>query len=125
MTIRELIERQRRFARSGDILERVVGTLYQASVLGKRLAELSDRQVGQLLTDIVGDRLTVSGPETTICQQATLRLFRSPAGQLTSVASKQPIVCPRCGSHMLQVFGIHEPDYQECILIACGLRIPV
>ena len=48
MTIRELIERQRQLARSGGILERVVGTLYLASVLGKRLAQLTDRQVGQL-----------------------------------------------------------------------------
>ena len=126
MTIRELIECQHRLARSGDIFERVVGTLYQARVLGTRLAELTDRQVGQLLTDVVGDRLTISGPETTICQHAALRLFRSPAGQLTSVeSSRQRIVCPRCGSHMLQVFGINEPDYQECTLVACGFRFPV
>jgi len=128
MTIRELIERQRRFARSGDIFEQVVDTLYQAGVLGKRLAELTDRQIGQLLFDVVGDRLTISGPETTICQQAMLRLFRSPAGRLTTSDvenSKQRTVCPRCGNDMLLVLGIDEPDYRECILVACGLRIPV
>lgn len=127
VTIRELIECQRRLARSGNIFEQVVDTLYQARVLGKRLAELTDRQIGQLLFDVVGDRLTISGPETTICQQATLRLFRSPAGRLktSDVENSQRTVCPRCGNDMLLVFGIDEPDYRECNLVACGLRIPV
>lgn len=128
VTIRELIECQRRLARSRNIFEQVVHTLYRARGLGKRLAELTDRQIGQLLFDVVGDRLTISGPETTICQQATLRLFRSSAGQLTTSDvenSKQRTVCPRCGNDMLLVFGIDEPDYQECVLVACGLRIPV
>ena len=128
VTIRELIERQRRLARSRDIFEKVVVTLYRASVLGKRLAELTDREIGQLLVDVVGDRLTISGPETTICQQATLRLFRSPAGRLTTIDvenSKQRTVCPRCANDMLLVLGIDEPDYRECVLVACGLRIPV
>jgi hypothetical protein len=124
----ELIERQRRLARSGDIFEQVVDTPYRARVLVKRLAELTDRQIGQLLFDVVADRLTISGPETTICQQATLRLLRSPAGQLTKsdvANSKRRTVCPRCSNDMLLIFGIHEPDYQECVLVACGLRIPV
>jgi hypothetical protein len=128
VTIRELIERQRRLARSEDIFERVVDTLCQARALGRRLAELTDRQIGQLLIDVVGDRLTISGPEITICQQAALRLIRSLVGQLTTgdvEGSKQRKVCPWCGSDMLFVVGIDETDYRECILLACGLRIPV
>ncbi len=75
VTIRELVDLQRRLARTRDTIEQVIGTLWIGGVLGKRLRELTDRQVGQLLSDVVAAELGISEPETTICQLATLRLF--------------------------------------------------
>ncbi|MGC2173096.1 MAG: hypothetical protein WA555_15970 [Candidatus Sulfotelmatobacter sp.] len=127
VTIRELIEFQRRFARSRDIFEQVVGTLFVAGVLQKRLMGLTDRQIGQLLSDVVDGQLAISEPEVTICKQATVRLARSGAGQLTTRGiehRKGRAVCPKCSNEMLLQYGIEEPDYLECVLTSCSHRIP-
>lgn len=127
VTIRELIEFQRRFARSRDIFQQVVGTLFVAGVLQKRLLGLTDRQIGQLLFDVVDGQLAISEPEVTICQQATLRLFRSSVGRFATTDNenlKRQSICPKCGNEMLLRYGIDEPDYQECVLSACGHKIP-
>ncbi len=84
VTVGELIEIQRRLARAESAFESVVGTLWAAGTLQKRLAGLTDRQIGQLLSDVVGEISSVFGPEMTICQHAALRLFRSAAERLTA-----------------------------------------
>jgi hypothetical protein len=81
-SILRLIDIQRRLAASQSPFLRCIGTLLAAGVLGRRLADLSDKQVGQLLQDHVGRDLGIVKPESTICHQATQRLFRSEAGSL-------------------------------------------
>jgi len=126
VTIRELVDLQRRLARTRDTIEQVIGTLWIGGVLGKRLRELTDRQVGQLPSDVVAAELGISEPETTICQLATLRLFRSPVGRFTTRDKenlKQRTACPKCGNEMLLSYGIDEQDYLECALAICGYRM--
>jgi len=127
VTVRQLIESHDRFAQSRDTFEQVVGTLWVAGMLAKRLNNLTDRQIAQLLSDVVGDKMSIFGPGMTICQQATLRLFRSPVGRLVTTdieGLKAQSICPKCGNEMLLRYGIDEPDYQECVLSACGHKIP-
>jgi hypothetical protein len=121
-----LIEMQRRLLNSERPFARVVGTLFVAGLLKERLARLTDRQVGQLMLDLVWNQLGVLDPEMTICQHATQRLFRSSGGNLTAEEiemQEQRPACPMCGSEMVHNFGIDEPDYLECALLDCGLRI--
>jgi hypothetical protein len=121
-----LIEMQRRLSNSKRPFERVVGTLFLAGILKERLARLTDRQVGQLMLDLVWNQLGLLDPEMTICQHATQRLFRSTGGNLTAEEierQEQRPACPMCGSEMIHNFGIDEPDYVECARLDCGLRI--
>ena len=83
ITVSELIEIQRRLARAERAFDRLIGTLWAAGTLEKSLAQLTDHQIGKLLTDFVDDQLGLFEPEMTICRQATLRLFRSAGGMLT------------------------------------------
>jgi hypothetical protein len=94
-------------------MKRLAGALLIPAVLAERLAGLADRQVGQLLLDEVWPRLGL-GPECTICLQAADRLRGS--------LKKSP-GCPKCGSEMIRHIGIDEPDFLECALLDCGLRI--
>ena len=55
LSILDLIERQSKLTNSGLIFERVVGNLWVAGLLKRRLALLTDRQSGQLLFDHVWD----------------------------------------------------------------------
>lgn len=126
VTVADLIEIQRRYALSNATFEQVVGTLFVAGVLQKRLNELDDHQIGQLLSDVVGHQLSVSGPEMTICAQATLRLFRSPAETLTSrdiENTRRRTACPMCGNEMLMSYGIDERDYLECTSLSCSYKM--
>jgi hypothetical protein len=127
ITVSELIEIQRRLARAEKPFDRLVGTLWAAGTLESRLAQLTDHQIGQLLTDFVDDQLGLFEPEMTICQQATRRLFRSASGTLpleVTESAKERTPCPRCGSEMLLHYGIDEPDYLECTVASCGYRMP-
>jgi hypothetical protein len=120
-----LIDAQCKLANSEGPFEQIVGTLFLAGVLNERLARLTDRQVGQLMFDYVWNSLGVLAPETTICQHATQRLFRSTGGNLTAedIEREQPS-CPKCGSEMIHNFGIDEPDFFECTALHCGYREP-
>ena len=73
----ELIEAQRRLSVSKNPFERVIGTLWVAGLLKRRLAALSDAAVGQLMFDYVWNDLRVFSPELTICEVATERLLHS------------------------------------------------
>jgi hypothetical protein len=121
-TVSVLIDLQRRLAQSENKFLRGFGTLLAAAVLDRHLSELSDRQVGQLMFDEVGRDLGIAQPESTICSQATQRLFRSPGGRLEEVEVELP-ECPRCGNELLRHFGIEEPDYWQCVSLTCGHKI--
>ena len=123
VTVCGLIEMQRRLADSHDLFERLLGTLWVAGMLDIRLAQLTDRQIGQLMFDLVGDQFCVLQPEMTICTQATRRLFRSAAGSLTTVdieSQRQRPACPKCGNELLFHYGVGERNFLECVLLSCG-----
>src|ERR1700687_2163163 len=116
ITVCELIETQRRLANSEHPFERLVAVFFTAGMLDERLAQLSDRQVGQLMVDYAGHDFGIAQPEMKICSQAIRRLFRSAGGSLTEepmLQQEQP-TCPDCGNEMFLHFGIEEPDFYQC-----------
>ena len=116
---RRLINLQRRLLQSKSPFVRRIGTLLAAGALDRHLAELSDKQIGELLRDDVGGDLGILQPEATICNQATRRLFRSELGSLEDELPLRP-PCPLCGNDMLFQHGIDEPDFFECTCLSCG-----
>ena len=100
---------------------RRIGRLLAAGVLDGHLDALSDRQVGQLMFDEVGNDLGIAQPEATICHQATQRLFRSGSGSLEEEFPLQR-PCPVCGNEMLMRYGIDEPDSFQCTFLPCGYK---
>ncbi len=122
----DLIEVQRIISNSEQPFERVVGTLFFAGILKERLALLTDKQIGQLVSDFVSNQLGFLDPTMTICEHAAQRLFRSSGGDFTAddIEREQPS-CPKCGSATIHNFGIDEPDFWGCDFIGCGFRMPV
>jgi len=119
--VRRLIDLQRRLLQSKSPFVRRIGTLLAAGALDRHLAELSDKQIGELLRDDVGNDIGILQPEATICNQATWRLFRSELGSLEDeLPLRSP--CPLCGNDMLFQHGIDEPDFFECTCLSCGHR---
>ena len=122
ITVCDLIEIQRMLADSENAFERLVGTLFVAGMLDMRLAHLTDRQIGQLMFDHFRNHLGILLPETTICDHAPRRLFRSAGRCLATEDIEQQgkrTTCPRCGNDMLLHYGIDEPDFLECVLLKC------
>ena len=120
-TIRTLIEMQGRLCESKNALRRF-GSLLVAAVLDRRLRELRDKQIGQVVLDLVLPDLAMGTPAMTICQHATQRLFRSTCGKFTEAEiekQQERRSCPRCGNEMLQHYGIEEPDCWRCVSLAC------
>jgi len=103
--------------------EQVVCTLWVAGTLKLRLAQLTDRQIGQLLWDHVLDDLTLFGPDAAICEQAVRRLLRSEGGSWTeddkSVMDEGTPPCSACGSETIYHVGIGEPDFLLCVRADC------
>jgi len=125
ITVCDLIEIQRMLADSENPFERLVGRLFVAGMLDIRLAQLTDHQVGQLMFDHFRNHLGILLPETTICDHATQRLFRSTNGNFTTEdieKQRQRTACPKCGNEMLLHYGIDEPDFLECALLNCGYK---
>lgn len=123
VTVSGLIEMQRRLAGSGNLFDRLVGTLWAAGMVAERLARLTDRQIGQLMFDHFGHDLGILLPEATVCQHATRRLFRSAGGSFTREEMERQrhrAACPKCGSQMLFRYGVDEADVFECVLLRCG-----
>ena len=120
-SVRGLIELQRRLCQSKSPFLRHIGTLLAAGVLDKHLSELTDHQVGQLMFDHVGRDLGIAQPESTICHQATQRLFRSTNGSLIDdlAGQMERPSCPKCGNEMLLHYGIDEPDFYQCVFLRC------
>jgi hypothetical protein len=121
MPVRRLIDLQRRLLQSKSPFVRRIGTLLAAGALDRHLAELSDKQIGELLRDDVGNDLGVLQPEAIICHQATRRLFRSEHGSLIEEPPLRP-PCPVCGNDMLFHYGVDEPDFFECSSLGCEHR---
>ena len=120
-SIRGLIHIQRKFSGVQHPFVRHFGTLLAAGALDRRLSELTDQQIGQLLQEQVERTLGPMQPERTILRQATQRLFRSEAGSLEEEAPLRP-PCPICGAEMYFNFGVDERDFLECTSLRCGNR---
>jgi len=116
--VESLIDLQRRLLQSKSPFVRRIGTLLAAGALDRHLAELSDKQIGELLRDDVGNDLGVLQPEAIICHQATRRLLRSEHGTLVEEPPLRP-PCPACGNDMLFHYGVDEPDFFECSSLGC------
>ena len=118
-----LLEAQRRFANSKRLSDRFFGPMCIAGLLRKCLAKLTDRQVGQLVSDVVADELRVLSPAMEICEHAARRLFRSGGGGWTeqdaSVMDYATPPCPLCGSETIYQVGIDEPDFLLCMRAGC------
>ena len=74
MTIRELMEEQRRRVRSGDPAERFAAALLLPAELAKRLRTVSSLHLGELLEHEVCSNLNLLAPELTVCAEAAERL---------------------------------------------------
>jgi hypothetical protein len=78
VTIRELIEEQRRRVRSSDLAERFAAVLLLPAELAKRLRDLSSFRLGELVEHEVCSNLNLLSPELTVCAEAAERLRRTP-----------------------------------------------
>ena len=77
VTIRELIEEQRKRVRSGDPAERLAAALLIPVELSRRLRLLSNSEIAQLLDEEVCGNMSILAPDATICIEASLRLRRA------------------------------------------------
>jgi hypothetical protein len=78
MTIRELMEEQRKRVRSGNPAERFAAVLLIPAELSRRLRLLTDSQMGRLLDDEVYANMCLLAPEAPICIEAAQRLQQLP-----------------------------------------------
>lgn len=74
LTIRELMEEQRKRVRSCDPAERLAAAMLIPAELSRRLRLLGDSEIAQLLDDEVWGKMSILAPEATICAEAALRL---------------------------------------------------
>jgi len=77
MTIRELMEEQRRRVCSNDPAERFAAALLLPAELAKRLRTVSSFRLGELLEHEVCSNLNLLAPELTVCTEAAERLRRT------------------------------------------------
>jgi hypothetical protein len=122
-----LIREQRRLANSKRLSDRFLGAVRLAGMLRQRLAKLTDRQIGQLVSDVVADEFRVLGPEMEICEHAVRRLFRSEGGRWAegekSAMDEDTPPCPACGSETIYQVGIDEPDFLLCVRANCEHKV--
>ena len=78
MTIRELMEEQRKRVRSRNPAERLAAALLIPAELSRRLRLLSTFRLGELLEHEVCSNLNLLAPELTVCAEAAERLRRTP-----------------------------------------------
>jgi hypothetical protein len=126
-TIRQAIDAQNQRLNSPDRRERIIESFFRSGNVGARLTQLSDRQIGQLMFDLVGDNFGFGSPEASISNEATERLFRSKAGARAENEEFNNLnelpACPWCGSDMLHFVGIDEPDFRRCTSVGCRHKI--
>jgi len=77
VTIRELMDEQRKRVRSTNPAERLAAALLIPAELSRRLRLLGDSEIAQLLDDEVCARMSILAPEATVCAEAALRLRRA------------------------------------------------
>jgi hypothetical protein len=77
MTIRELMEAQRKRVRSSNPEERLAAALLIPAELSRRLRLLDNSEIAQLLDDEVCWNMSIVAPEATVCVEAALRLRRA------------------------------------------------
>jgi hypothetical protein len=78
VTLRELMEEQRRRICSSDPAERFAAALLFPAELAKRLRTVSSFHLGELLEHEVCSSLNLLAPELTVCAEAAERLRRTP-----------------------------------------------
>ena len=76
LTIRELMEEQRKRVRSCDPAARLAAALMIPAELSRRLRLLGNSVIAQLLDDEVCQNMSILAPEATVCIEAALRLRR-------------------------------------------------
>jgi len=76
VTIRELMDEQRRRVRSGNPAERFAAALLIPAEIARRLRMLGNYEIAQLLDVEVCANLSLLAPEATVCAEAALRLRR-------------------------------------------------
>jgi len=99
LTIRELMEEQRKRVRSSDLTERFAAALLIPGVLAERVRELSDFHLGQVLDCEVCSNLSVLAPELTVCMESAERLCRRRTGKF--IAVRRPRARLQEGGHLL------------------------
>jgi hypothetical protein len=77
LTIRELMEEQRKRVRSRNPAERFAAALLIPAELSRRLRLLGNSEIAQLLDDEVCRNMRILAPEATVCVEAALRLRRA------------------------------------------------
>jgi len=100
LTIRELMEEQRKRVRSSNLAERFAAALLIPGVLTERLRELNDVHLGQVLEHEVCSNLSVLAPELTVCMEAAERLCRRRAGKFIAVGRSRSSLYTE-GEHLL------------------------
>ena len=101
MTIRELIEEQRRCMRSPNPAERFAAALLIPGELLKHLRPLRNFDIGQLLEDEVLPNLNILAPELTICTEAADRLRRPNRARVFVSRRRSRKVLQQEGEHLL------------------------
>lgn len=74
MTIRELMEEQRKRVRSRNPAERLAAALLIPAELTRQLRLLCDSEIAELLEEEVCGNMSLVAPEATVCVEAALRL---------------------------------------------------
>jgi hypothetical protein len=87
LTIRELMEAQRKRVRSCNPAERLAAALLIPAELSRRLRLLGNSEIAQLLDDEVCGNISILAPEATVCVEAALRL-RRPSLQEETLCAK-------------------------------------
>jgi hypothetical protein len=77
LTIRELMEEQRKRVRSRNPAERLAAALLIPAELSRRLRLLGNSEIAQLLDEEVCGNISILTPEATVCIEAALRLRRA------------------------------------------------
>jgi hypothetical protein len=100
LTIRELMEEQRKRVRSTNVTERFAAALLIPGAIADRLRELDDFDLGNVLEHEVCSHLSVLAPELTVCMEAAERLCRRRTGKLMAVGRSRASLYTE-GEHLL------------------------
>ena len=77
MTIRELMDEQRKRVRSRNRAERLAAALLIPAELSRRLRLLGNSEIAQLLDEEVCGNMSILAPEAMVCVETALRLRRA------------------------------------------------